>query len=241
MPSRASSGYLLETPQATILFDCGDGVTGSFLRLGKTPGDVDLICISHTHPDHICGLGYFIQQMYLANRQHELTIYLPGEAVEGIKSYMALNYLFLNHFPFAIDFQRLTGDRKLSCGDVSIIPHGNTHLTKHRGQPWMAAVDNRGQCFSFEIHLASQKIVYSADVGSLADLHFCKGCDILLVETTHIDMPELIECAEAWKTKTLVLTHIGPDFDPRAISAAGKYFSGQILVAEDGMAIPLDS
>jgi len=46
-PDRVSPGHLLETPEAAVLFDRGDGVTGSFLRLGGRVEDVDAICISH--------------------------------------------------------------------------------------------------------------------------------------------------------------------------------------------------
>jgi len=239
MADRVSPGHLLETPAANILFDCGDGVTGSFLRAGKRPEDVDAICVSHLHPDHVCGLTFFLQQMYLVNRRRELTIHFPGEAIAGFKSYLSLSYLFLDRFPFAIVFHPLGDGEVISCGDVRITPRLNSHLTKHRGQPWMANVDNRGESYSFEIRHDTKNIVYSADIGSLDDLRFCGNADVVLVEVTHVDLRELLTAAETWNLKTVILTHIGPEFSPENLADARQYFSGTLLTATDGLAVPL--
>jgi ribonuclease BN (tRNA processing enzyme) len=237
--NRVSSGYLLETPQTAILFDCGDGVTGSFIRAGKNYDDVDAILISHTHPDHICGLPFFLQQLYLAQRQRELVIHLPGEALAAFKSFLVSNYLFVERFGFPVKFASIHDKQGITLSDLVITPHLNTHLTAHRGQPWMAGFNNKGECFSFKINHNSRKVVYSADIGSLDDLGFCEGCELLLVESTHIRLPELYARAAAWNIDRLILTHICPGFDPHAAMAAAKRFSGEVIIAEDGLVIPL--
>jgi ribonuclease BN (tRNA processing enzyme) len=237
-PDRASSGHLLETPETSILFDCGDGVTGSFLRSGKRYEEVDTIIVSHTHPDHICGLSFFLQQLYLARRLRELAVYLPAEAVAGVRSALALQYLFVERFGFPVRFIGLKDNQSIPCNGASIIPHLNTHLTAHRGQPWAAGVENTGESYSFEMVYRTLRFAYSGDIGSLDDLEFCAGCRSLFVESTHIRLPELYARAESWRIRRLVLLHICPGFDTGGEVTGG--FSGEVLPAEDGLVVPLD-
>ena len=50
---RASSGYLIETDKAKILFDCGGGVFDNLLRTGLRPSDITHVFFSHMHSDHM--------------------------------------------------------------------------------------------------------------------------------------------------------------------------------------------
>lgn len=103
----------------------------------------------------------------------------------------------------------------------------------------MADRDNLGECYSFEIKYDTKKIVYSADIGSLDDLRFCGGADVLIAEVTHVDVGELFAAAETWRIGTVILTHIGPEFNTEGLAGAGKYYSGTFRVAVDGLAVPL--
>lgn len=236
---RAGSGYLLETGFESILFDCGDGVVGSFLRAGKEWDEIGVIFLSHTHPDHICGLTLLLQQLYLARREEELVIYLPGEAIAGIKAYCALSYLPVKRLPFKVEFRSLINLPTVVRNNWVIRPHGNSHLLSQRGQPWLADFDNQGESYSFEVRTEERKIVYSADIGTLDDLNFCGGADLLLVETTHVRLSDLFQRAQKLQIKKLILSHIGPQFDAEQVSKAGEFFSGEVQVAHDGMVIPL--
>ncbi|MEW5925329.1 MAG: MBL fold metallo-hydrolase, partial [Candidatus Zixiibacteriota bacterium] len=48
---RSSSGYVLECDGRLLLFDCGSGVSSSFVRSAFDSSKVDAIFISHMHPD----------------------------------------------------------------------------------------------------------------------------------------------------------------------------------------------
>jgi 7,8-dihydropterin-6-yl-methyl-4-(beta-D-ribofuranosyl)aminobenzene 5'-phosphate synthase len=61
--------------QKTILFDTGgEGPTllGNMAKMGIDPREIDLVMLSHNHPDHVGGLPGFLE------RNAGGTIYLPG-------------------------------------------------------------------------------------------------------------------------------------------------------------------
>ena len=50
---RASSGYMVEVGDETLLFDVGGGVFDRLLQAGKMPSDVDRLFLTHLHSDHM--------------------------------------------------------------------------------------------------------------------------------------------------------------------------------------------
>jgi 7,8-dihydropterin-6-yl-methyl-4-(beta-D-ribofuranosyl)aminobenzene 5'-phosphate synthase len=53
-----------------LLFDAGmtpDGLRDNMRRLGLSPGDVELVVLSHGHSDHVTGLDGFIRAVHPAN------------------------------------------------------------------------------------------------------------------------------------------------------------------------------
>jgi len=58
-----------------ILIDAGDGIVRALLFSNINPLDIDIIIISHFHPDHFSGLASLITQMKLGGRKRELQIF----------------------------------------------------------------------------------------------------------------------------------------------------------------------
>lgn len=52
-PLRASSGYLVEVGQDTILLDCGGGVFDRLIQSGRKPSDISHLFFTHLHSDHM--------------------------------------------------------------------------------------------------------------------------------------------------------------------------------------------
>jgi len=50
-----SAGHLVETPKAKIVFDLGRGCLRTLTELGVSVHDIDVLCLSHLHPDHVAG------------------------------------------------------------------------------------------------------------------------------------------------------------------------------------------
>jgi 7,8-dihydropterin-6-yl-methyl-4-(beta-D-ribofuranosyl)aminobenzene 5'-phosphate synthase len=81
--------YQIKTDSATILFDVGQNANATdpsplqanMQQLGITPDDVQMIVISHNHPDHTGGVNWWRTHTFsLGNQQTDLegkTLYVP--------------------------------------------------------------------------------------------------------------------------------------------------------------------
>jgi ribonuclease BN (tRNA processing enzyme) len=59
-PGATNSSFLVRTPEATLLIDCGPAVLGQLAAAGLSPGDVSHVFISHRHGDHALGYPMFL-------------------------------------------------------------------------------------------------------------------------------------------------------------------------------------
>jgi len=237
---RSPSAYLLDLGERGVLIDCGDGAATRFLAAGYEPDWVSDIFISHTHADHVGGLSYFVQLRYQTETRSSLTIHCPSEAIEPLQAIFSFGYLFPERLPFAVQYNALAAGGSCASADFTVTPYPTSHLAPHARVAAEHGYPNRGECFAFHIAVAGRTILYSADIGALSDLdQVPRPIDWLLVETTHIDTDELWAWAAARDIKRIILTHIADDFDPGVVAAAPKYTTAGIVIAEDGMILPI--
>src|SRR5580692_11155828 len=57
---RFQAGYVIDGGGCQILMDAGPTLLSSMKRLGLSPGDLDVVLISHLHGDHFGGLPFLI-------------------------------------------------------------------------------------------------------------------------------------------------------------------------------------
>ncbi len=237
---RASSCYLLDLGDHGILLDIGDGATRNFLAAGYQPDWISHIVITHTHADHVCGLGYIVQQRYLSGTRAPLTIHCPGESVGPIKAILNFGYMFKDKLSFAIEFKPHVESWPFLAGGVRITPFGTSHLVAMRSFAEEKGFPNRGECFALRVEVGGKVIVYSADIGSLNDLNSIPTpIDWLLVETSHVALDTLWPWAEERAIKRIILTHIADTFDPASADAGKNQTSAEILIAADGLSLDL--
>jgi ribonuclease BN (tRNA processing enzyme) len=239
--TRACSGYLLKTGKSLSLIDCGGGVTASFLRCGFRPLDVDRVFISHTHPDHCCDLPLFIQMQYLAGRLKPLEIYLPEEFVEPFRAFMNAVYLLPDKLPFDMN---VIGCRNgfVFSDAFRLTMIGNRHLHGYVDYIDRLRLPNRMQCHSFMIEVDGGKsLFYSADIRDLNDMaSYLDGHDYVVIETTHIDLDQLMEQAAVAGMGKFVLTHLGTADEVDHIrQKIAKGASDRFIIAHDGLTLEL--
>lgn len=240
-PERGNSGYVLDAGGRLFQVDCGGGVSRAFRSAGFDPLNVERIIISHTHPDHISDLPLYIQMQYLAGRRAPLTIHIPEEALEPTQAMCRMMYIIEQKLPFDLSFMIVHPDEPVESDGVTIQPVANSHLKKYEPFVEEYGLANKQQCFSFRITIEGKTILYSADLGSEKDLlDHLKGIDLLVIESTHIDLETVLARAAQDRVGRIVLTHIAEDYDiDIALSAARKMGLKNVEIAEDGMRIVL--
>lgn len=238
---RINSGYVLEYEDILIQVDCGGGVSSAFRKAGFDPLSVHDLLISHAHPDHISDLPLYVQMQYLAGRKEPLNIFLPEELIEPIPVYFRAVYMPPERMPFKLEFLPVPEGGVIKAGAVTIRPILNNHLRKYQPIIEEFKLKSKMQCYSYLMEIEGRKILYSADLGSENDiLPYLKNLDLLVIESTHISIPNLLDAVISNNIGQVVLTHIAEEFDTaEALALAQKAGVDNLSIAYDGMRIEL--
>lgn len=260
---RASSGYLLEIGDDTILFDCGGGVFDNLIRSGRKPSDITHLFFSHLHSDHMMDYarlvhaawdeggapikvfgpppiadisqGYFGPEGIFSHDLRSRTELLPSQEV-----WKARGGTLPRPWPapevteIAVDFAHDGGDWRLTTCEV---PHGQPAL----------------QCMAFRIESGDKSFVYSGDAGRCEALEaLCHKADLLLHWCYRLDgetppavmrdltptPSEIAAMATRTKVQRLLLTHFRihmdePDRHADALNRLETGFDGSSGIVED--------
>ena len=118
LPGRYLSSLLLRVNGSMVLLDCGEGTQVSMRLLGWGFKNIDIICFSHFHGDHISGLPGLLLTMANADRSEPLKLIGPA----GLESVVRSLLVIANDLPFELVFFEWDKDalRELVCGDIII-------------------------------------------------------------------------------------------------------------------------
>ncbi|MFA6475245.1 MAG: ribonuclease Z [Patescibacteria group bacterium] len=220
-----STGNLIETERVNILVDFGRGCLYSLTKLGKQVGDIDAICISHLHPDHIADLLTFFQIFFNTCADKPLIIVGPVGIQQWFKTMVDL---VLEPVPTKITIyeQPLTA---IEIGDVTV----TTAVMKHNVP-----------ATAFRFEQAGHSVVYSGDTGMNENIvSLARQTDVLLLECSnqpgqisaqHLNPEQCSDIATQAKVKQLVLTHYGYD-----LTKTNMPFNGTLVIAKELMTIDL--
>ncbi len=219
-----------------VVLDLGSGSLRALLRRGLNFSDIDVLALTHLHPDHVgdlipflfatrYALGYTRRQPFklLAAqgfvRFHDLLKEAFSGWVEPPEGLMALKELS----PDTPDEVR---------GEGLVIKSAPTGHTDGS--------------LAFRVEAEGRSLVYSGDTDvsdSLADL--ARGADLLVLEAAnpfkvpgHLTPREAGRLAARAGVIRLVLTHFYPPCDAvDVVALAAQEFKGDILRAEDGLSL----
>ncbi len=207
---RFQAGYVINGGGCQILMDAGPTLLPSMKRLGLSPGDIDVVLISHLHGDHFGGLPFLIlEYLYETPRRRRLTLAGPPHLEERTWALFRTMYPETDAAELArqFDFVVLEPPRTLQlAGALQVQSIRTPHMIKDIS-------------LAFRISLGGKAIVFSGDTGWTDDLITLSAeADLFLCECTYFDQPSLdfhisykhfITQHHRLSARRLVLTHIG--------------------------------
>lgn len=104
LPRRALTALMTRFNGSSLLIDCGEGTQVSIREKGWSMHDIDTICITHVHGDHISGLPGLLLSMGNAERKEPLLIIGP----RGVRRVAESLMVIAPGLPFEISYIELT-------------------------------------------------------------------------------------------------------------------------------------
>lgn len=106
LPRRALTALMTRFNGSSLLIDCGEGTQVSIREQGWSMHDIDVICVTHVHGDHVSGLPGLLLSMGNAQREEPLLIIGP----KGTKRVVESLRVVAPGLPFLIEYQELSDD-----------------------------------------------------------------------------------------------------------------------------------
>lgn len=238
---RACSGFVLEHNGFRVVLDLGYGTLPRLLTLLESPvaDGLDAVVVTHRHPDHMVDLhGLFRARWFGRRGSAAIPLYAPAGVAERVA--------FLEEDD--VDSVRTVFDwHEIPAVDQQLGPFTvQTTALPH----FVPNVGVRLTCADFTV-------AYTGDTGpdpALADLG--RDADLFIVEATsrdqqpatpapdgphlHLGARDAAAAAAAARARRLMLTHFWPGNDrEQSRTEAAEVFSGEILLANEGLVVPL--
>ncbi len=230
---RASPSYLLRLSNQMLLVDLGPGTLRRLAELEVRIQEIDGICCTHFHPDHIADLVHFFfaSKNPMDPRKKPLTLF----AAPKIRSFYdellyAYEGVFRPDFPFSIvtleDSQHDEAHFRLFTLPILHTPHS----------------------IGFRFESEGKVVVFSGDTDVCDNLvTLAHGADLFVLECSfpdsmkvqgHLVPKECGQLAQKAEVKRLLLSHFYPPCEGAdLVGACKKFYTGEILLASDGLRV----
>jgi len=223
------SGYLLDH---SLLFDCGPGIWKALHQHKILLNHINNIFLTHFHVDHTSDLGPLLLNRLLFENLKDIPVNIIGppgleEWFSNLKAILGRwsEDLSINLFEIA-DEPHQAGDHIVTC-----------KFTGHTENSVCYRVEKNGQ-----------SIFYSGDTGYNNNLiNLATDCQLAVIEASNSETTQIKEhltphqagiIAARAGVQKLILTHMYPEvLDGDPLKKASAAFSGDIILAEEGMEI----
>lgn len=231
---RGSPAVGIRAGARLVLLDIGPGTLRAMLNYGLNFNEIDILCLSHHHPDHCTDLvAFFFASRYQLGYTRQAPVHLL--AAQGFHDWhqklVGVWGEWVQPPAGLLQVQEMAVDREdqVAVGDVTIST---------------APVQHLATSLAFRVEYGSRKVVYSGDTDwSESLLALAHKADLLIVEAAnpfkvpgHLTPVEAGRLAARAQVARLVLTHFYPPCDDVDMAAACQQaYPGPIILAEDGL------
>ncbi len=243
MPDRKHASIAIEVGNSVYWIDAGEGCSATAHLMGLDLLKVRHIFISHTHMDHVGGLGnllWNIRKLTFMRKQQPIhgavDVYIPNlETWDGIMKILR-NTEGQYQIEYGLEAHEMNAGVLLEDGKVKITAYPNSHLDYLKSDKCLS--------FSFLIECEGKKIIYSGDVGKYEDLDAMlqNGCDALIIETGHYSVKDACEYLADKAVGQVFFSHNGRDIlaDVKtAQETIALKIGSNAVICEDGMVVEI--
>jgi len=234
---RGPSGLALSLGSRLILFDGGGGSLRQMPKMGLDYRRIDFCCLTHFHPDHVSDLVPFLFALnYTVDFTRSLPLHILGP--QGLENFFARMQGIFGHW-----IEAKTYPLSLHEGKESLFAFADFSIQT-------LPMAHSEACIGFRVNGEGRSVVYSGDTeycGNIVTLGL--NADLLILECSfpeerkkagHLTPSLAGRIAREAAAKKLLLTHFYPVFAGHDIlGECKKEFCGEILLAMDGMKLPI--
>jgi len=124
LPNRWLTALMTRLNGSGLLIDCGEGTQVAIREKGWSFHDIDVICFTHYHGDHISGLPGLLLSMGNAERKEPVTLIGP----KGLERVVGALRTIAPELPFELEFHELTeAEETIFCHGYEIEAYKVNH------------------------------------------------------------------------------------------------------------------
>lgn len=257
-PHRAGSSILLSGAGETFLLDCGPRAFDRLVMAGISPASISRIFLSHLHPDHVLGLGTFVQAMTFPYGHMPLEIHGPPGTLAYARQAVGAAAMVTGMpgrgwgEPLDIPVVEIVPGDVREAGPFTVrteqVPHAPQLVCEAR----RFEAEGKAVVYSGDTTEAAEVMVPLAE-GAAVLIHECYSLPGLArwtagfeerraaavraaFERTHAEVAYVGRVAKEAGVKLLVLTHLNPgERAEELLDTVKAAYGGPVLIAGDGL------